>query len=138
FNHQRGNRLRNLQIMKLLIDSMAFSHRPSDGISVGIAVIAGVAYMSASFVRDGDYFNRKLARQILAQRIVSTIEDGKDVKFVTAVENVGDKLDARTVVREFRKLFKPDPTCNDLTFHHDANPVGGVKAHFQMSRKEQW
>jgi len=97
-----------------LIDSMTFTHRPQNGISVGFAVIAGVAYMAVGFVREGDFFNRKLARRILAQRIASSME--RDVKMVTVIENVNEKVDARAVVREFRKTFKPDPNCNDDTF----------------------
>lgn len=100
-----------------LVKGMTFSHRPQDGISVGFATIAGVAYMSVSFVRDGDYFNRKLARNILAQRIFSTVFDGNEnVKYVEVVEHLTDVVDARAIVREFRKTFKPDPNCNDATF----------------------
>ena len=93
---------------------MTFTHRPQNGISVGFAVIAGVAYMSVGFVRDGDFFNRKLARRILAQRIASSLE--REVKMVVAIENVAEKVDARAIVREFRKTFKPDPMCEDNTF----------------------
>jgi len=99
-----------------LIREMGFSHRPVDGISVGIAVIGGVAYMAAGFVRDGDQFNRKLARHILAQRVVSTVETDKAVHFVAVSENIPAKVDARAIVREFRKGFKPDPRCQDGTF----------------------
>lgn len=119
-----------------LIDTMAFSHRPNDGISVGIAVIAGVAYMAVGFVRDGDCFNRKLARHILAQRVVSTIE-GNNVKFVGVVEHLSEKVDARTVVREFRKAFKPDHTCNDATFAN-VGKLGNVAVRTPMARDDQW
>jgi hypothetical protein len=120
-----------------LIDSMAFSHRPNDGISVGIAVIAGVAYMAVGFVRDGDSFNRKLARHILAQRIVSTIEGNGNVKFVGIVEHLPEKADARAIVREFRKAFKPDHTCSDATFAN-VGKLGNVVVRTPMSRDDQW
>lgn len=120
-----------------LIDTMAFSHRPQDGISVGVAVIAGVAYMAVGFVRDGDCFNRKLARHILAQRVVSTIEGNSNVKFVGVVEHLSDKVDARGIVREFRKLFKPDPTCNDGLFSNQ-NKLGSVVVRSPMARDQQW
>jgi hypothetical protein len=124
-----------------LIDSMAFSHRPNDGISVGVAVIAGVAYLSVGFVREGDFFNRKLARNILAQRIVSTIEENANVKFVSVVEHLSDKVDARGVIRELRKSFKPDPLCNDSTFVVErklSNPFGAVVVRESLTRDEQW
>jgi hypothetical protein len=92
---------------------MTFTHRPQNGISVGFAVIAGVAYMSVGFVRDGDCFNRKLARRILAQRIESSLS--RTVKMVVATP-VPANVDARGIVREFRKVFKPDPLCEDNTF----------------------
>lgn len=120
-----------------LINCMAFSHRPQDGISVGVAVIAGVAYMAVGFVRDGDCFNRKLARHILAQRITSTIEGNDNVKYVGVVENLPEKTDARAVVREFRKAFKPDPACNDATFV-DISRFGDMTARSPMSRDGQW
>lgn len=120
-----------------LIDSMAFSHRPNDGISVGVAVIAGVAYMAVGFVRDGDCFNRKLARHILAQRVVSTIEGNNNVKFVGVVEHLSEKVDARAVVREFRKTFKPDHTCNDATFSNQGK-LGNVSVRTPMARDDQW
>jgi len=120
-----------------LIDAMAFSHRPADGISVGVAVIAGVAYMSVGFVRDGDCFNRKLARHILAQRIVSTIEGNNNVKFVGVVEHLLDKVDARAVVRVFRKVFKPEHACTDPTFSN-VGKLGNVALRSPMARDDQW
>lgn len=99
-----------------LIGQMTFSHRPQDGISVGFAVIAGVAYMAVGFVRDGDSFNRKLARNILAQRILTTLETDKGVRFVRVWEHCPANVDVRSLVREFRKVFKPDHTCNDRLF----------------------
>jgi hypothetical protein len=144
-NHQGFKRTKELQVMKSydLIDSMAFSHRPNDGISVGVAVIAGVAYLSVGFVREGDFFNRKLARNILAQRVVSTIEENSNVKFVAVVEHLSDKVDARGVIRELRKNFKPDPMCNDNTFSVErklTNPFGsvGTIVREKMTRDEQW
>lgn len=120
-----------------LIESMAFSHRPNDGISVGIAVIAGVAYMAVGFVRDGDHFNRKLARHILAQRVASTVGGNPNVKFVGVVEHLGEKTDARSVLREFRKAFKPDHTCNDAIFA-TVGKLGNVSVRSPMPRDEQW
>jgi len=120
-----------------LIDSMAFSHRPADGISVGVAVIASVAYMSVGFVRAGDCFNRKLARHILAQRVVSTIEGNNNVKFVGVVEHLSDKVDARAVVREFRKVFKPEHACTDPTFSN-VDKLGNVAFRCPMARDDQW
>ena len=121
-----------------LIDEMAFSHRPVDGISVGVAVIAGVAYMAVGFVRDGDCFNRKLARHILAQRIISTVTDNKNVKLVHVIEQVPEHVDARGVVRMLRVAFKPDPTCNDATFMHSNQFLGNMTVRSPMSRDEQW
>lgn len=120
-----------------LIDSMAFSHRPNDGISVGVAVIASVAYMAVGFVRDGDCFNRKLARHILAQRVISTIEGNNNVKFVGVVEQLSEQIDARAIVREFRKTFKPDHTCSDATFSN-VGKLGNVAVRTPMARDEQW
>lgn len=99
-----------------LTTSMTFSHRPQDGISVGFATVGGVAYMAVGFVRKGDFFNRKLARRILAQRITSSIERNAMVQMVAAHALANPKVDARAIVREFRKSFKPDPTCQDNTF----------------------
>ena len=120
-----------------LIGSMAFSHRPNDGISVGVAVIAGVAYMSVGFVRDGDCFNRKLARHILAQRVISTVEGNNNVKFVGVVENLSEKVDSRAVVREFRKAFKPEHACTDATFAN-VGKIGNVALRTPMARDDQW
>lgn len=94
---------------------VAFSHRPQNGISVGVFVKDNVAWMAVGFVRDGDHFSRKLACNIITQRIVSALEGGKNIKFVTSRAVTG-KVDTRSVVRELRKLFKPDPYCNDGTF----------------------
>lgn len=98
-----------------LIDAMTFSHRPQDGISVGFATVDGLAYMAVGFVRQGDFFNRKLARRILAQRIASSVERNRTVPMVARILT-SPRVDARAIVREFRKLFKPDPTCQDATF----------------------
>ena len=117
-------------------DMMAFSHRPQDGISIGVAVVAGVAYFSVSFVRRGDSFSRKLARRIVSQRIISTLESDKPVTFVGVCENVPEKVDARGVVRELRKLFKPDPTCNDNVFFKEVGSFGNMPVRAPMSRDE--
>jgi|SRR6185436_13408093 len=119
-----------------LVESMTFSHRPQDGISVGFAVVAGVAYMSVGFVREGDYFSRKLAHRILAQRIVSTVE-GQNVRYVSFVEHLPEKVDARSIVREFRKLFKPDPTCNDGMFSN-ITKFGSVEVRDPRSREQAY
>lgn len=120
-----------------LIDRMAFSHRPQDGISIGVYVEYNVAYMAVGFVRDGDCFNRKLARHILAQRIISTTEGNDNVKFVGVVKNLPAKTDARGIIRELRKDFKPDPMCNDGTFYVTSK-LGNVTVHSPMSRDQQW
>ena len=124
-----------------LINFMAFSHRQEDGISVGIAVVAGVAYMATGFVRDGDSFHRKLSHRVLAQRIISTIDGNDHVRFVQVAEHLPEKVDARALVREFRKLFKPNPECNDGLFSEEDRPNAFFKALMvrqPMPRDEAW
>lgn len=120
-----------------LISQMAFTHRPQDGISVGFAVVAGVAYMAVGFVRDGDSFNRKLARNILAQRIITTLETDRDVRFVKVIEGVPEKVDVRGVVREFRKTFKPDHTCNDRIFSHVSGGGDFIPEFFVLDSRDE-
>lgn len=121
-----------------LITNVAFSHRPQDGISLGVAVIAGVAYMSVGFVRTGDAFNRRLARRIITQRIISTLEkDVESVGWVGVVEGLPEQVDARGIVRELRKAFKPDPTCNDATFS-TVGKLGNVSVRAPLSRDESF
>ena len=42
--------------------NIAFSHRVRNGISVAIATQNSHAYLSMAFVRDGDQFDRAVAR----------------------------------------------------------------------------
>lgn len=126
-----------MKVSEFIAKEMAFSHRPQDGISVGVAVIGGVAYMSVGFVRTGDCFNRKLARHILAQRILTTIETDKPVKFVGVVEGLDERVRRGDILNEFRKQFKPDPFCNDATFS-DVGHNGNVAVRTPMQRAAQW
>lgn len=122
-------------------DTMAFSHRPQDGISLGICVIDNKAYMSASFVRNGDCFNRKLAHRILAQRVLSHVADDKEVRFLSVI-TLDKQVDARSIVRELRKVFKPDPSCSDkiFTIERDVISIGASSFTLRgsMTRDEQW
>lgn len=120
-----------------LVDKVAFSHRPQDGISIGVAVVAGVAYLSAGFVRTGDSFNRGLVRRIITQRIISTIETNKKISLVCVAENLPEKVDARSILRELRKIFKPDPLCNDATFA-TTTKLGEVTFRSPSSRHVAW
>lgn len=119
------------------IGTVAFSHRPQDGITVGIVVVAGVAYMAASFVREGDHFSRRLARRIVTQRLISTLENTKRVNWVAAVSALPEGVDTRDIIREFRKLFKPDPTQNDAQFVA-IGKFGSVTTRSPLSRDLSW
>jgi hypothetical protein len=116
---------------------MTFSHRPKDGISVGFAIDNGSAFMAVGFVRDGDQFNRKLARRILAQRIMSHTTKGGPIRMVSYVPGVDPRLDPRAIVREFRKLFKPDPTCEDSLFMVGGS-FEGISLITPMTRDEMY
>ena len=51
---------------------VAFSHRPQAGISVGVAVIDGTAWLSATFLDPLDTFSKPYARRRIAGRIERT------------------------------------------------------------------
>jgi len=114
-------------------NSIAFSHRPRVGISVGIYVKGETAYLSAAFRNASDPFNRKLARTIVASRMNSRMTG--DVRFTYALPSNG--ADALGIMNAFRESFKPDPEEADSTFEV-VGDFGGVETRSPFSRDEAW
>jgi hypothetical protein len=94
-----------------------FSHRPKMGISIGVAVENDVGYISAAFTNTdaGDAFNRRIARQIIRQRIQSLVNGNPRVKFATSF-SVSKNMDSKEVMKVIREWFKPMPDESDNRF----------------------
>ena len=100
----------------------AFSHRREDGISVGVRVVDGKAFIAAAFRSPEDQFNGKLARRIINGRI------DRGITKVAAGEQIADNClfwdfygvpegtTARDIMNPLRMSFKPDPYETDATF----------------------
>lgn len=138
------NQSKKMKTRKLVcMSDIAFSHRPHTGISIGVINLAGVAYIAGAFVRDGDEFNRPLARKIIVDRLSSNIFKGKNVKFVDAIEHVDGNIDGRTIMSALRHRFKPDPNEADVEFYESYNIDFGdgdksTEVRDPMSRMESW
>jgi hypothetical protein len=115
-------------------NQIAFSHRPRVGISVGVYVQDGTAYIAAAFQNVMDDFNRKLARTIVTSRLNSRLERD-DVRFTHSVDS--GEVDARAIMREFRQNFKPSPEETDATFE-EISEFGGVETRSANSRDLAW
>jgi hypothetical protein len=144
--------------MKLseIIRQTEFSHRPTDGISVGILVRDGRLFIAAAFQNPLDRnFDRGNARHEIAKRLAAFI-GGNDTtrestRFV-AQESVvavtrwipidfggNDAAVAKQIAIAFRKRFKPDPANEafDLLFTVSGS-LGQVELRSPMLRDDAW
>jgi hypothetical protein len=122
----------------ITVNKVKFSHRPQAGISVGIYIHDGVAYMAASFRNQNDVFNRRLARQIICQRIQSAIQDNKrSFRYVTWEPLEDIQVGNGAIMYAFREKFKPDIEETDTLFML-TNDFGGVEERRPISRNAAW
>lgn len=144
--------------MKLseIIHQTEYSHRPTDGISVGILVRDGRVFVAAAFQNPLDRnFDRGNARHEIAKRLAAFI-GGNDTtrantRFVMQESSVaigrwipldfgaGDAVLAKQIAIAFRKRFKPDPANEafDLMFTTTGN-LGQVELRSPMRRDVSW
>lgn len=117
-----------------------FSHRPEAGISIAISCENGQAFLSASFRNATEpNFSRRLARQVLEQRIRSFTSDLPQattrVRFVT---NRTTDLTAPRIMHHLRQLFKPEHEESDPVFAVEFMGEAGVDERRSMSRDQSW
>lgn len=118
-----------------IIAETRFSHRPQAGISIGVFVYNDRAYMAAAFRNPSDQFNRRLARQIIAQRIRSGIEGTDRVKYLAWEPLEGQPLLSGGIMHHLRETFKPDVEEADTLFV-EVSDFGGVETRNPVDRED--
>lgn len=118
------------------MSDIAYSHRPTAGISVGAFSNGSQLFVAFALTNNGlsrnglfwkdrqDAFSRAIARSILNGRI----ENGDTIMFKT-------DMSARQFMAEFRKLFKPTVDESDDTFSF-VEPFGGIEIRSRMLAKQ--
>ncbi len=91
-----------------------FSHRPDLGISLGVFVDQGRAYLGMSFCRTkADVFNRKMANGVIVGRITKMAQ-GFEIPFTHSVPTTKE-LSPYDIVSTIRPWFKSIGGEFDLT-----------------------
>lgn len=128
-------------------DTVAFSHRPELGVSIGAFLEDGVIVLAAAIVNidSSDVFSANLARRIIRNRIRDLIESrvressGRSLnRYVTAISVYADTTTI-SFMNRLRHLFKPDPQENDDRFYYFVdNPVTKVQSRVRMDADAIW
>lgn len=132
-----------------------FSHRPIDGVSIGVRNVNGHLYIAVAIVNDGtsyngimnkdrrDSFCRATARSIIRGRIDACIGSCTDVKYsrmnivyygTKFAYGIDEDINPRHFIAEFRKTFKPTVdeldgfTCQEVDF-----PAGTVRVRMEAN-----
>jgi hypothetical protein len=128
-------------------DTIAFSHRPELGVSIGAFLDNGVIVLAAAIVNQDseDIFNSGLARRIIRNRVRDLVEgrvresSGRPLdRFVTTV-SVGADTTAQSFMNALRSVFKPDPQEGDDTFYTLFEiPRLNIEGRSRMDADEIW
>lgn len=117
-------------------DGAEFCHLRELGISFGVRKEDGVTYMSATFQNDEPgvepRFNREQVLNNIRGRIAKRIELGHHRLVATATT---DK-DVRSIVRDMRKVVKPDGVVNAGMFVTEI-PFGNEPIQLRISRTQR-